>query len=104
MRKSEIFREILDIVCSYAEVTQEDVLSMSRKEDLVTARCLIAMYCKAYGLSNKYIQEKLKQKCHGTISNYFRMYRDRRATDRGFRHLDYTIGQELANIMPTTDE
>ena len=104
MRKSEIFLEVLKVVCDFAEVTEEEILSKCRKEDVVTARCMVVVYCKAYGLSSRYVQEKLSLKSHASISYYMGMYSVCRKTNKHFRYLDMLIGHELDNIMSATGQ
>lgn len=99
MKKSEIFQIILDVVCGCVEVTPNDVLSECRKEDVVTARCLIAAYCKDYHFSNSHIQQFLHYQSHNSVRNLLDQYESRRSYDRSFRFYDQTAAHELDKTM-----
>lgn len=50
MRKSELFALILSIVSDITEISKEDIMSKSHKEDVVEARLLVIYFCRKEGL------------------------------------------------------
>ena len=100
MKKSDIFREITEAVCDYTELTVEEVLSDSRKEDVVIARCLIVEFGREYGhIRNKQLQELLHFKSHNSIKYMLDMYRDRHEHDRSFRYIADCVAHELDKVL-----
>lgn len=99
MKKKEIFQEVLSTVADFCEVDVTKIMSKNREGDVVTARCLLITYAKSYGLSNKYIQEKLELRSHASISNYLNMYDSLKSHDKNFRHLNNIVGHELDNLL-----
>ncbi len=51
MKKSELFALVLSTVSNVTEVSEEDILSKSHKEDLVEARMLVLYFCRKNGLT-----------------------------------------------------
>lgn len=51
MTKVEIFNKIAEICAAVCNVSVEDIMSGSRKEDVVTARSLLIFWCDAAGFS-----------------------------------------------------
>lgn len=102
MRKSEIFQVLLDIVCSCTEVAADSIILQNRTEDVVIARCLIVVYGKEYGLTNKNLQDLLRLKSHSSITYYINMYSKRYATDKHFHTLATYTGHELDKTLTIT--
>lgn len=50
MKKSEIFALVLDSVSVVTELSEEDILSKSRREDIAQARMLLVHFCRVMGL------------------------------------------------------
>lgn len=95
MKRSEIFNTILDVVCQCTEVSSSLVLSGSRQEDAVIARCLVAGYGLEYGLTNKSLREFLHLKSHSSVCYALQQYDERKRTSRHFRCMDSYVGREL---------
>lgn len=102
MKKSEIFKSVLETVSECTEVDAAEICSNVRTDDVVVARCLVAVCCADYGLSHKHIQEYLHLRSHSSIRYYLNMYESRRQTDKHFRHIAACIGHELDKSMPAT--
>lgn len=50
MKKSELFALILSIISDVTEISENDILSKSFKEDIVEARMLLIYFCHKEGL------------------------------------------------------
>ena len=50
MRKSEIFSKVLIAVCNVTELSESEILSSSRTEEIVDARMLLVVFCAQNGL------------------------------------------------------
>ena len=99
MKKSELFEAILYVVCDVMELDVNDVLSGSREEELVTARCVIVSLGKDYGLRNKQLQRLLHFKSHNSISYMLHSYSERMQYDRHFRFYANSAAHEMDKIM-----
>ena len=99
MKKSEIFRIILEVVCRCTEVTPDLVMSGCRQEDAVLARCLVVGYGIKHGLTNKNLQEFLHLKSHASICYAQSQYTERMRTDRRFRNIENYTSREVVAAM-----
>ena len=101
MKKSEIFKEVLSVVCDCAEVNESDVLCTDvRTEDVSSARTAVVGICKEYGLSNKIIQEFLNLRSHGSITYHASLFSTISNNSRPFRYLLACVRHELDKTMP----
>lgn len=69
MKKSELFALILSIVSDVTEISENDILSKSFKEDIVEARMLLIHFCYKEGLLPAKIAE-LSGFSHRCINKY----------------------------------
>lgn len=99
MKKSEIFREILTVVCDCAEVQESEVLSAKRTMEVASARCAIIGISKEFGLTNGQIQKFLNLRSHGSICYHLSLFAALSEHDRPFRHLLSTTRHELDKTL-----
>lgn len=100
MKKSEIIKEIVSVVCDCAEVEECDVRSANRMEDVVMARCAVIGLCKEYGITNKMMQEFLNLRSHGSISYHLTQFGFISRNDRPFKYLLSCVRHELDKTLP----
>lgn len=60
MIKSNIYKEILSAVCSVTEVSEEEIMSRSKREEIVDARHLFVAALASYGYYPEMIAARLK--------------------------------------------
>lgn len=102
MKKSEIFREIMSIVCDCAEVNENDLLTPTkRSEEISSARTVIIGLSKEYGLSNKQIQQSLRLRGHRSIYYHSSQFDVLSKNSRPFRYLLASVRHELDKTFPT---
>lgn len=99
MKKSEIFKEIFSVVCDCAEVSEEDVLSGNRAEDVCMARCAIIGLCREYHLQGKHIKDYLRLRSHGSISYHSVQFTNLSRNSRPFRYLLACVRHELDKTL-----
>lgn len=104
MKKSELFEAILYVVCDCMELDVNDVLSSSREEELVTARCIIVSLGKDYGLTNTQLQRFLHFKSHNSIGYMLRSFSERKQYDRHFRFYANSAAHEMDKIVAKTGQ
>lgn len=102
MKKSEIFRKILSVVCDFAEVQESDVLSSKRTEEVTSARCAIIGITKEYGITNAQVQSFLNLRSHGSVCYHRRQFNTLSETSRPFRYLLSSARHELDKILSIT--
>lgn len=99
MKKSEIFQEILSVVCDFAEVKEADVLSSKRTEDVTYARCAIIGIAKEYDITNAQVQSFLNFRSHGSVCYHRRQFNILSNTSRPFRYLLSSVRHELDKTL-----
>ena len=104
MKKSEIFQIILEVVCRCTEVSPDLVMSGSRQEEAVLARCLVAAYGMENGLTNKCLQEFLNLKSHSSVCYAQSKYTERMRTDRRFRSIANYVGREMVAALSASGQ
>lgn len=59
MKKSEIFSRVMAAVCNATELSESDILSPSRCEEIIDARMLFVVFCAKEGLYPRIIARHL---------------------------------------------
>ena len=100
MKKSEIFCEIVNVVCACAEIDKNDLLMPTKRlEDISSARTAVIGITKEYGLTNKQIQEFLNLKAHRSIGYHLNQFDVLSRTSRPFRFLLASVRHELDKTL-----
>ena len=101
MKKSELFKEILSVVCDCAEVKETEVLNPSnRTSDVSIARCVIVGLSKEYGLMPKQIQEFMHFRSHSSIDYNCSQFELLSKSNRPFKFLLSSVRHELDKSLP----
>lgn len=59
MKKSEIFSRVMTAVCNATELTESEIMSPSRCEEIIDARMLFVFFCAKEGLYPRNIAKYL---------------------------------------------
>ena len=101
MKKSEIFKEILSIVCDCAELKECDVLNpRNRTSDVSIARCAIIGLSLEYGLTPKQTQEYMCLKSHSSVGYNSSQFDLLSKSNRPFKFLLSSVCHELDKTLP----
>jgi len=78
------YREITETCCQVAGVPQSELFGVSRRDDAVACRCIVAKELRQSGFLLKSIAE-IMGKHHTTVIYYLNQYKDRHRYDPRFR-------------------
>jgi hypothetical protein len=77
-------------------------ISSMRKAELIEARMLVVHFCKEYGISNSYLQEKMNRKSPFAIAHLLCSFDCVLKQSYTFREAHKELKQKFANILPKT--
>ena len=99
-----VLRRIVDLVSTELSVHPEDILSHSRKRNLVEAR-LVVIYCARtfVGCSWHLIGHYLGNRRHSSILRAFRRYNQLVLVDRDFGRVMNVLQDKLGDLSPLAD-
>jgi hypothetical protein len=100
--KSKIFETILTQVAETTELKKEEIVGKVRKAELIEARMLVIYFCKEYGISISYLQEKMNRKSPFAISHLLCGFDYLLKQSYSFREAHSELKQKFANILPKT--
>ena len=100
--KSKIFEIILTQVAETTELKKEEIVGKVRKAELIEARMLVVHFCKEYGISNSYLQEKMNRKSPFAIAHLLCSFDCVLKQSYTFRETHKELKQQFANILPKT--
>ena len=72
--KSELFAKILDSVAKVTELSPESIMSKTKTDDLVAARCLFVHHCTVLGLPSISIAAFLDRSKRSCVNRYLSSY------------------------------
>lgn len=93
--KSELFAKILDLVAQTTELSPENILSMTKTDDLVAARSLFVHHCAALGIPSVSIAKFLGRRKTNSVNRYLAAYDGFRKSSYYFRTMDDRIASSL---------
>lgn len=102
--KTQIFNSVLSCVADATELSTEQILSGNRKQEIVEARSMVIYFCKRYGLSCSFLQEKLNKKSTYAVRYLYNEYNSMLKQSFSLREANQIVEQKLANIMPNTSK
>lgn len=85
MKKSEVFSQVLSEVALATEIDPADILSKSRKEEIVEARLMLVYCCTEKGMRPVQIAALMKQTSHNVYRS-LRSAADRYKYSSSFRY------------------
>lgn len=94
--KSELFAKILTEVANITELSPENILSMTKTDDLVAARSLFVHYCAVYGIPSVSISEFMHRQKTKSVNRYLALYSNFRKSSYYFRQMDDRIASSLS--------
>ena len=97
--KSELFAKILSSVSQVTELSEEQILSKTKTDDLVAARSLFVHYCVRLGLPSISIADFLDRKKTKTVSRYLAAYNSYHKSSYYFREMDSRIATALSPYL-----
>lgn len=100
--KSKIFDCILDTVSEISEVSREEILGKVRTSDVIEARCLVMHFCKKYGLSDKFLQQKFNRKSAFGISKLAYCCECYERNSFAFKQAIFAVKSRLSQVIDTT--
>lgn len=95
--KSELFAKILSSVAEITELSEEQILSKTKTEDLVAARCLFVHFCVAKGLPSISITAFLNRNRTACIGRYLSAYQSFYKQSGYFRDMSNAVNNLLAS-------
>ncbi len=102
--KTQIFNSILSCVAEATELSTEQILSSNRKQEIVEARAMVIYFCKRYGLSCYFLQEKLNKKSTYAVRYLEHEFSSMLKCSFSLREATQSVEQKLANNMPKTSK
>lgn len=102
--KTQIFNTILQSVAEATELSTEQILSANKKQEIVESRAMVIYFCKRYGLSCCFLQEKLNKKSTYAVRYLYNEYNSMLKQSFSLREANQIVEQKLANIMPNTSK
>lgn len=103
MNTDYFFNSILKFVSDTTGVSDEDIISTSRKMSIVDARSMVVYYASKLGLPHDYISERLHRKSHNSIPNLLDIYY-KRIKSNYFHYLSTQVGRHVENIMSSDSQ
>lgn len=100
--KSEIFSTIIGVVSSECEISEDDIRSHCKSNDVVDARCIFVFYCHYYGLPSASIAKFLNRKRLVSISDCLRNHRTYSEQSIAYRLMCNNVGKKLSDLFPDT--
>lgn len=99
MKKIEFFKQVIELVSSKTDITEEQMLSMRRTADVLDARAIVVFYCRKFGLSNGDIQSLFGRQGHHFVQRMCDLCDSRRKTSRYYSSIFAAIGTQLGFNM-----
>lgn len=100
MKKSEIFNEILSVVCACSEISEAAVLCAENKtEEVSVARSAIVWLSNEYHLSAKQLQGFMHLRSHSSVYYHRNQFHALSESSRPFRFLLSSVRHELDKTM-----
>lgn len=93
--KSELFAQILCNVADVTELSEEQILSKVKTEDLVAARSLFVHHCAALGVPSISIARFMGRTGTHSVNRYLANYRSFSRCSYLFRQMDSRITAAL---------
>lgn len=101
--KTQLLNNILNVVSDVCEISTSDILSHSKRNDVVDARCIFVHFCMEYGLPTITIMRFLNRRRTCVISNYLQNYGIYSRQSFSFRLLCSQVSEKLSNIYPQSE-
>ena len=98
MKKIEFFRQVMSLVSSKTDISEEQMLSMERTAEVLDARALVVYFCKRYGISNNEVRRLFGRNGHHFAQRMYDMCDARRRSSRYFSAIFVAIGKQLGII------
>lgn len=103
MTKTELLKSILNVVSEVCEISSEDILSHSKRNDIVDARCIFVHFCMEYGLPTVTIMHFLNRRRTCVINNYLQNYGIYSRQSFSFRLLCSQVSDKLSDMYPQSE-
>lgn len=100
--KTMFLMKTLSIVSEVCEVSSEEVLSHSKRADIVDARVIFVYYCSKYGFPSATIAKFINRKRLSSIRDFLYNYKIFSKQSIAFRLMSTEVGRKLAEIYPET--
>ena len=104
MTKKEIFDKIIETCAIVCNVSVDDILDGSRKEDVVTARTICIFWCDAAGFSVESLVKCCELANANSINNIKARIEDCWADRFAFHLLIKEVGRRLQDYARSIDE
>ena len=101
--KTALLRQILEVVASVCEISCEEIVSHTKRSDVVDARVIFVFYCTKYGFQAATLAQFLDRTRQASIRDCLSNYKIFSAQSAVFRFLSKEVGGKLAEILPQTD-
>lgn len=101
MTKSDIFAQILSVTSEVCNVSEDKILSKSKPDDVVEARCIFIYHCNQYGIPASAIANFLNRKTQRFANYYLRNYPTFKKSYY-FRAMSKEVGEKLCKIFEET--
>lgn len=101
--KTALLQQILTIVASVCEISENEIISHAKSSDIVDARIIFVFYCAMYGFPAATIAKFLNRKRVCTIRDCLRNYKIFSAQSTAFRLLSAEVCKKLSAIFPATE-
>ena len=95
MGKLEDFGKVIKVVTELTDVTEQDILGRSRREDIVDARWMVIHFMRVKGYNTKQIAELIKHP-ERTINNATQLFLERvQYSQNNLGNIFYSARQQL---------
>lgn len=100
--KTALLHQILMVVSEICEISENEIVSHVKKQDVVDARIIFVHYCTKYGFPAATIAKYLNRKRLCTIHDCLYNYKIYSGQSAAFRYLSAEVGKKLVEVFPTT--
>ena len=101
--KTQILTQILSVVSEVCEVTGEEILSHSKRADIVDARNIFVYNCSKYGFQHATIADFINRKRICTIRDCISNHLNYSRQSAAYRLLCAEVAKKLSEMFPATD-
>lgn len=95
-----MFETILNVVSEVTEISQSDILSLKKDDEVLEARILFVWFCHFNGMHIQDIRKFLGRKSESSITDKIHDYHSWAATSAMFR----CYAKKIAAVLPTRIE
>ncbi|MBR2266611.1 MAG: hypothetical protein IJ882_08160 [Paludibacteraceae bacterium] len=92
----------MSIVSEICEISEEEILSHTKRADVVDARNILVYYCCKYGFPAASIAKFINRKRLSSVRDMLANYKIFSAQSAAFRLLSAEVCKKLADTFPTT--